>query len=126
MQVWQHQGMGIRDVFKRLGSSVEELDAAELQSRFVDLPCTRIAGCEARQSLRVGGEVKRMRSVPRSGAPSLEVVISDGSADLIAVFSGRRDIPGITHGRHVMFEGVAHNEHGRLVLLNPAYTLLAY
>jgi hypothetical protein len=53
------------------------------------------------------------------------VVISDGTADLVAVFSGRREIPGITHGRHVMFEGVAHDERGRLVILNPAYTLLA-
>jgi hypothetical protein len=118
--------MGIRDAFKRLGSSVEQLDAQRLQTRFEALPCEQISCCEARQQLRVGGEVKRIRTVPRSGAPSFEVVISDGTADLVAVFSGRREIPGITHGRHVMFEGVAHDERGRLVLLNPAYTLLAH
>ena len=53
-----------------------------------------------------------MRTLPRSGAPSLELVISDGSADLIAVSSGRSHIPGITPGH--------------LVLLNSACTLLAY
>jgi hypothetical protein len=118
--------MGIREAFKRLGSSVEQLDAARLQTRFETLPCEQISCCEARRQLRVGGEVKRIRTVPRSGAPSFEVVISDGTADLVAVFSGRREIPGITHGRQVMFEGVAHDERGRLVLLNPAYTLLAH
>jgi hypothetical protein len=117
--------MGLRDAFKRLGSSVEELDAERLQTRFEALPCAQIAACHSRERLRVGGEVKRIRTVPRSGAPSFEVVISDGTADLVAVFSGRREIPGITHGRHVMFEGVAHDERGRLVILNPAYTLLA-
>ena len=116
--------MGLRDAIKRLGSSVEELDAERLQSRFEGLPCEKIVCCEARQQVRVGGEVKRMRTVPRSGAPSFEMVISDGTADLLAVFSGRREIAGMTHGRHVIFEGVAHHERGRLVLLNPAYTLL--
>jgi RecG-like helicase len=118
--------MGIRDAFKRLGSSTTELEAERLQSRFETVPCSPIASCESRQLLRVGGEVKRMRTVPRSGAPSFEVVVSDGTADLTAVFTGRREIAGITHGRSVIFEGVAHDERGRLVLLNPAYTLLSH
>lgn len=118
--------MGIRDAFKRLGSSQQELEVERLQSKFGSVPCTQISSCQARESLRVGGEVKRMRTVPRSGAPSFEVVISDGTADLVAVFTGRRQIGGITHGRSVILEGVAHTEKGRLVLLNPAYTLLGH
>jgi RecG-like helicase len=118
--------MGIRDVFRRLGTSIEDLEAERLQDRFDAEPCTQIAACKSRDTLRVGGEVKRIRTVPRSGAPSFEVIISDGSADLVAVFTGRRAIGGLTHGRSVIFEGVAHEEAGRLVLLNPAYTLLAH
>ena len=65
-----------------------------------------------------------MRTVPRSGIPALEIVVCDGTGDAIAVFTGRRSIGGLEHGRGVMLEGVAHHEHGRLVILNPAYTLL--
>ena len=50
--------------------------------------------------------------------------MSDGTGDLVVVFTGRRTIGGMGHGRGVLFEGVAHQERGRLVLLNPAYTLL--
>lgn len=118
--------MGIRDAFKRLGSSQQDLEVERLQSMFVSVPVTQISCCKAREPLRVGGEVKRMRTVPRSGAPSFEVVISDGTADLVAVFTGRREIAGITHGRSMILEGVAYIEKGRLVLLNPAYTLIAH
>lgn len=116
--------MGIRDVVKRLRSSVDDLDAERRQTRFDTLPCTKIAACEGRQRIRVGGEVTRIRTVPRSGAPSFEVRIVDGSGNLTAIFSGRRTIPGITLGRSVLLEGVATTDAGRLVLLNPAYTLL--
>ena len=51
-------------------------------------------------------------------------MVSDGTGSCTAVFTGRRAIGGMTHGRAVVLEGVAHIEHGRLILLNPTYTLL--
>ena len=65
-----------------------------------------------------------MRTVPRSGVPSLEIVVCDGTGDAVAVFTGRRAVGGLEHGRGVLIEGVAHDERGRRVILNPAYTLL--
>ena len=62
---------------------------------------------------------------PRAGSPTLEVVVSDGTGEAVAVFTGRRRIGGVDHGRGMLLEGVAHHERGRLVVLNPAYTLLA-
>ena len=42
----------------------------------------------------------------------------------MAVFTGRRQLGGVEHNRAIVLEGVAHEEHGKPVLLNPAYTLL--
>lgn len=109
---------------RRLRASVEELDQARLQERFCDVACTAINEAPKREPVRVAGEVQRMRIVPRAGSPSLEVVVSDGSGEAVAVFTGRRALGGVEHGSSVLLEGVAHDERGRTVLLNPAYTLL--
>jgi hypothetical protein len=116
--------MGFRDIGKRLRASVEEIDDARLQDRFAGKQLTPIEGLPLRVPVRVGGEVTRMRITPRSGTPALEVVVSDGTGDLTVLFTGRRAIGGMSNGRGVLFEGVAHTERGRTVLLNPAYTLL--
>jgi hypothetical protein len=116
--------MGFRDIGKRLRASVEEIDDARLQDRFAGQQLTPIEQLPLRVPVRVGGEVTRMRITPRSGTPALEVVVSDGTGDLAVLFTGRRALGGMSNGRGVLFEGVAHKERGRTVLLNPAYTLL--
>jgi hypothetical protein len=40
------------------------------------------------------------------------------------MFTGRNRIRGIETGRAVVVEGVGRRERGRLVIVNPAYTLL--
>ncbi len=42
----------------------------------------------------------------------------------MAVFTGRSRISGLDAGRAVLFEGVGRRDHGQLVVVNPAYTLL--
>jgi hypothetical protein len=116
--------MGLRDIGKRLRATVEELDSARLQGRFVGQELIPIETLPLRTPVRVGGEITRMRITPRLGAAALEVVVSDGTGDLVVVFTGRRSIGGMGNGRGVLFEGVAHQERGHPVLLNPAYTLL--
>jgi hypothetical protein len=116
--------MGFRDLGKRLRASVEEIDDARLQDRFAGQELSHIEDLPLRMPVRVGGEITRMRITPRSGSPALEVVVCDGTGDLVVLFTGRRAIGGMTNGRGVLFEGVAHKERGRTVLLNPAYTLL--
>ena len=116
--------VGLKDRMRRLTATVEELDAARLQDRFCTLPATPIATAPLREPIRLGGEVQRIRIVPRAGSASLEVTVSDGSGEAVAVFTGRRSLGGVEHGRCLLLEGVAHDERGRMVLLNPAYTLL--
>ena len=55
---------------------------------------------------------------------TLEVAFSDGTGRAVAVFTGRRRIGGISPGRAIVCEGVGRDEASRLVLMNPAYTLL--
>jgi hypothetical protein len=117
--------MGLRDLGKRLTASVEQLDDERLQERFAGLQISRIVDVEPRQPMRVGGEVQRVKLTPRSGStPTFEITISDGSGEMVAVFTGRRSLAGIEHDRAIILEGVARRERGRTIVLNPAYTLL--
>jgi RecG-like helicase len=118
--------VGIKDIAKRLTASVEDLDRARLQTRYEGLGLTKIGESPLREPVRVGGEITAMQVVPRAGSPSLEITISDGSGRVVAVFTGRRRINGIEPSRGVLFEGVTRKERGRLLMLNPAYTLLPH
>ena len=51
--------------------------------------------------------------------------MNDGTGLAVAVFTGRRQIPGITPSRGVVLEGVPRQERNRIMLLNPSYTLLS-
>lgn len=118
--------MGFKDLAKRLTSSVRELDQTRLQSRYEGVGLTSIADAPLREPIRLGGEVVAMQVVPRAGSPSMEITISDGTARATAVFTGRRRIGGMDPGRGVLFEGVGRLEQGRIVLVNPTYTLLPH
>lgn len=109
----------------RLGATLAELDQGRLQSRFRGLDLTPLADLALRTPMRVGGEVKRVVIAPRNGVPTLEVMVSDGTGTITAVFTGRRRIAGLEHGRATILEGVALFDRDRTVVFNPAYTLVA-
>jgi hypothetical protein len=118
-------GVSIRSSLKqRLGASVAELDRTRLQDRCRGLDVTPIEEAPRRVPVRVGGEVKRVIVAPRNGVPNLEVMVSDGTGSITAVFAGRRRIPGIDHGRTIVLEGVPVDLVDRPVIYNPAYTLV--
>jgi hypothetical protein len=114
--------MGLRETFKAKGN--RKLDAERLVDRFERLNLTHLDNVVARQRVQVCGEVKRMTIKPRSGIPSTEIVINDGTGEATVIFSGRRHITGIEHGRCLIVDGVAFAERSSHVFLNPAYTLL--
>jgi hypothetical protein len=116
--------VGLKDLKNKLTATVEQLDDQRLQHRFTGIGLTPIGAIEMRRPVRLGGEVKQIRMAPRAGSPSIEVIVSDGSGEATAVFTGRRSIGGMDHGRGIVLEGVAFVERGRIVVFNPAYTLL--
>jgi hypothetical protein len=117
--------MAFKKMVERLTKPVEELDREQLTA-FCD---ARLLGAmdsiTARHRVRVGGEVRSVRIVPRAGAPALEVTVSDGRGSVVGVFLGRRKIAGLSPGRRVAFEGVAARDGKRYLVFNPIYELLA-
>jgi hypothetical protein len=116
--------MGLRDRFRKLGADTVVIESERLSHRYEGVGDTPIAEAPLRERTRLAGEITSIRVVPRAGSPSLEVTVNDGSGTVaVAVFTGRRSIPGITPSRGIVLDGVARRERARLILLNPAYTL---
>jgi hypothetical protein len=116
--------VGIKNIARRLGASTAEIDRSRLQDRYTGLDRTPIGEAVMRKPLRVTGEVQALRVVPSSWCSCIEVTISDGTGKAVGVFTGRKKLRGVEPGRGVLLEGVGRHDHGRLVLLNPAYTIL--
>ena len=85
---------------------------------------TPIAQAQARQHVRVCGKVTRMTARPTAGQPALAVSISDDTGTVTAVWTGRRQIGGITLGRRVAIDGVPVPHGAYLEFTNPRYTLM--
>jgi hypothetical protein len=117
--------MALKKFVERLTKPVEDLDREKLV-KF----CNAVEGCRHLDELppralaRVAGEVQSVRIVPRAGAPSLEVGVSDGNGQVTAVFFGRRRIAGLSPGRRLLLEGVVAPQGGRQFMYNPIYELL--
>jgi hypothetical protein len=117
--------VGVKSLGQRLRASVDELERTRLMDRCSGLGITSLDSVVPRRPIRVGGEINRVVIAPRHGVPNLEVMVSDGTGSITAVFSGRRRIIGVETGRTVVLEGVAVPERDGLVIFNPAYTLVA-
>ena len=92
----------------------------------IELPeCTPICDTEPRQWVRVSGKVVRMTARPTSGQPALAISLSDETGIVTAVWTGRREIGGVTLGRKIAIEGVAVKHGDHLEFTNPGYTLLS-
>jgi hypothetical protein len=116
--------MGIRDRIKKLSADTIEIEQGRLAGRYAGRGDTTIADAPLRTRTHLAGEITSLRVVPRAGSPSLEVSVNDGTGLAVAIFTGRRAIPGITPSRGIVLDGVARKDRNRLVLLNPAYELL--
>lgn len=108
----------------KLTERIEDVETDRLRARVRDLGVVPIADVPARRPAVVAGEVQALHVSPRAGAPSLEVTVDDGSGRAVAVFTGRTRLGGVGVGRRLVLEGVGRHERGRLVLLNPAYTIV--
>lgn len=80
---------------------------------------TRIADAPSRKPVRVAGVVRRLTIRPRED--SMEAVISDGTGEVAALWTGRSHIPGLSLGTRVILEGVLARERERVRMVNPKY-----
>jgi len=114
----------LKNLRSKLSQSREDLEGERLHERLKDLGIQSIASAPTRTPVLLAGEVQGLQVVPRAGSPSLEVTVSDGTGRAVAVFTGRRRLAGVDCGRRVLIEGVGRSERGRLIVLNPAYTIV--
>jgi len=117
--------MALKKMVERLTKSDDDRDRERL-TQFCDAqrfePMDHLV---PRRPVRVGGEIRTVRIVPRAGAPALEVTLSDGRGQVVAVFLGRRKIAGMSTGRRVVVSGVIAKDGNRALVFNPAYELLS-
>jgi hypothetical protein len=105
---------------QRLVQTDEERLAEEIREWAESVPgTTRIAECPSRKPVHVAGVVQRLTIRPREDC--MEAVVSDGTGEVTAVWTGRSHIPGLSLGSRVILEGVLSSERGRVRVVNPRY-----
>ena len=115
----------MKKLVERLTKPVEDLDREKLvEFCSSQSDTTSCSGLTARTSHKVVGEVQSVRVVPRAGAPSLEVTVTDGQGYVVGVFFGRKKLAGLSPGRRLVLEGVVAPEGSRNFIYNPIYELL--
>ena len=85
---------------------------------------TPIAEAEPRRQVCVCGKITRMTARPTAGQPALAILVTDDTGTVTALWTGRREIGGITLGRRVAITGMPVLRGEQLEFTNPAYTLL--
>jgi len=104
----------------RMGQSDDERLTEETRAWAAGVPgATPIGSCERRSRCRIAGVVRRMTIRP--GEESLEALVADGTGEVVAVWRGRSDIPGVGLGTRILIEGMVVEERGHLRVVNPAY-----
>ena len=114
--------MAIRSLLKKISTPIDEIDRAKLSEFAVGVAgAAPLDELPLRTPVLAAGEVRTGRIVPRAGSPACEVTISDGKGLLVAVFLGRRALPGLATGRRIIVSGVAARRGRELMMINPMY-----
>lgn len=117
---------GLKRFFGRLTESDEDRLSAEIREWVASVPdTTRIADIQPRTRVRVAGVVRRITVWPREGDEGeyLDALISDGTGEVNAEWFGRRSIPGLSLGTHLVIEGMLREGrlHGIRTITNPKF-----
>lgn len=118
---------GVRRMISEGTGSAPELDAGEEMAEATGVGADLIAVVEPRSVHTVSGVLHAVASPP-PGRAELVAELYDGSGTLDLVWTGRREIDGITPGRRLVARGrVSQTDPGRRrpMILNPRYRLLA-
>jgi hypothetical protein len=114
----------LRRRLHQLTADDTELEARELQEQVVVRGAKAVSACQDRDSVCVAGTIRSVTLKSLAGAPSLEAEVYDGSGSVVAVFLGRRRIPGIEAGRSVVLHGRLTMQDHRRTIFNPRYELI--
>ncbi|MGQ0833235.1 MAG: amino acid permease [Microthrixaceae bacterium] len=93
-------------------------------ARFVVPGCTQIGDARWRRRVQIAGRVRSIRVAPLHDAPTLELILADGTGAISVVFLGRRGLAGVSVGTRMTVEGTVGIHKARLAIMNPPYQLL--
>ena len=110
--------------FRRFTRTQTQVDADRLEDEARDLGATHIRDCVGGSTTTVTGRLRSVTLRPVAKAPAVEAELWDGTGRLTLLFLGRRRIPGITPGRHVVVHGRPIVRDGETAMVNPRYELL--
>ena len=71
--------------------------------------------------MRIAAAVRRITVRPGEGFDSLEALLSDGTGEVTAVWTGRRSIPGLSLGTRMILQGTIGEERGARKMVNPRF-----
>ena len=113
-------------LFRRWSNRLSETDEERLALQVREWAATvdgavRIDEAPVRQRLKLAGVVNRLSVVPGQGVDSLEAVVTDGTGEVTAVWTGRRAIPGMYLGTRMIVEGVLVQQGSGRRMVNPAF-----
>lgn len=114
---------GLRRLIARLTADPSDLQAEQLQLDVAAKGAQPIASCVDREKVCVAGTLRTVTFRPRGGVPALEANLWDGTGEVAVIWLGRREIPGITPGRHIRVRGRITSPGGHRAIYNPIYEL---
>ena len=114
----------LRRRLHQLTADETELEAKELQDQSAARGAESVCDCKERQSVCIAGTIRSVTLKSLAGSPSLEAEVYDGSGSVVAVFLGRRRIPGIEAGRSIVVRGRLTMQDRRATIFNPRYELI--
>lgn len=106
------------------GEPVPTIGAGDLSAQIVVPGCTPIRDAVWRDRIAIAGRVRSLRVAPLHDAPTLELVLVDGTGTISVVFLGRRALAGVDVGTRLTVEGTVGIHKNRLAIMNPSYQLL--
>ena len=111
-------------LLRRLTRTQTEADADQLEGEATGLGATLIRDCVGGRTTTVSGRLRSVTLRPVAKAPAVEAELWDGTGRMTLLFLGRRRIPGISPGRHVVVHGRPIVRDGETSMVNPRYELL--
>jgi RecG-like helicase len=114
----------LRRRLHRLTADESELEDQQLQKQVEVVGAEKVKDCRDRDSVCIAGTIRSVTLKSLAGAPSLEAEVYDGSGSVVAIFLGRRRIPGIEAGRSIVLHGRLSSQDHRNTIFNPRYELI--
>jgi hypothetical protein len=117
-------GTARRGALSRWTRSQADVDAQRLETEATEHGATHIRDCPGGCQVTVTGRLRSVTLRPVANSPAVEADLWDGTGRVSVLWLGRRRIPGITPGRHLVVHGRVILRDGERLMVNPRYELL--